>query len=69
MIKTAQLAEMAIVFGNRYRDVYNEVDSGLNEAETLFFKGEYKSALDVSIKAVSLVDENIYRKLLAVYDS
>jgi len=69
MIKTAQLAEMAIIFGNRYRDVYNEVDSGLNEAETLFFKGEYKSALDVSIKAVSLVDENIYRKLLAVYDS
>ena len=69
MIKTAQLAEMAIVFGNRYREVYNEVDSGLNEAETLFFKGEYKSALDVSIKAVSLVDENIYRKLLAVYDS
>lgn len=69
MIKTAQLAEMAIVFGNRYRNVYNEVDSGLNEAETLFFKGEYKSALDVSIKAVSLVDENIYRKLLAVYDS
>ena len=68
MIKTAQLAEMAIVFGNRYRSVYDDVDSGLDDAEKLFFKGEYKMALDISIKAVSLVDENIYRKLLAVYD-
>ena len=68
MIKTAQLAEMAIVFGNRYRVNYDEVDSGLNDAESMFFKGEYKKALDISIKAVSLVDENIYRKLLAVYD-
>ena len=68
MIKTAQLAEMAIVFGNRYRLVYDEVDTGLEDADKLFFKGEYKKALDVSIKAVSLVDENIYRKLLAVYD-
>ena len=68
MIKTAQLAEMAIVFGNRYRVNYDEVDSGLNDAESMFFKGEYKKALDISIKAVSLVDENIYRKLLSVYD-
>ena len=68
MIKTAQLAEMAIVFGNRYRANYDEVDSGLGDAEMLFFKGEYKKALDTSIKAVSVVDENIYRKLLAIYD-
>lgn len=68
MIKTAQLAEMAIVFGNRYRANYDEVDSGLGDAELLFFKGEYKKALDTSIKAVSVVDENIYRKLLAIYD-
>lgn len=68
MVKTAQLAEMAIVFGNRYRSVYDDVDHGLSDAEKLFFKGEYKKALDISIKAVSLVDENIYRKLLAVYD-
>ena len=68
MIKTAQLAEMAIVFGNRYRANYDEVDSGLGDAEMLFFKGEYKKALDTSIKAVSIVDENIYRKLLAIYD-
>lgn len=68
MIKTAQLAEMAIVYGNRYRTNYEEVNSGLNNAEKLFYKGEYKNSLDVSIKATSLVDEEIYRKLLSVYD-
>lgn len=68
MIKTAQLAEMAIVYGNRYRNKYNEVDVGLTNAEKLFYKGKYKESLDTSIRVTSLVDENIYRKLLSVYD-
>ena len=68
MIKTAQLAEMAIVYGNRYRSYYSEVDSGLLDAEELFYKGEYKKALDLSIKTTSIVDSDIYQKLLAVYD-
>lgn len=68
MIKTAQLAEKAIVYGNRYRLYYDEVDAGLSDAEELFFKGEYKKALDISIKSTSIVDEDIYQKLLAVYD-
>ena len=68
MIKTAQLAEMAIVYGNRYRLKYSEVNAGLNDAEKLFYSGKYKDSLDTSIKVISLVDENIYRKLLSVYD-
>ena len=68
MIKTAQLAEMAIVYGNRYSSKYSEVNAGLNDAEKLFYSGKYKDSLDTSIKVISLVDENIYRKLLSVYD-
>ncbi len=68
MIKTAQLAEKAIVYGNRYRLYYDEVDAGLDDAVELFFKGEYKKALDISIKSTSIADEDIYQKLLAVYD-
>ena len=68
MIKTAQLAEMSIVYGNRYRSRYDEVDKGLFDAEIQFFKGNYKDALDISIKATSFVDEDIYKKLLHVYD-
>ena len=68
MIKTAQLAEMSIVYGNRYRAHYEEVDKGLFDAEIQFFKGNYKEALDISIKATSFVDEDIYKKMLRVYD-
>ncbi len=68
MIKTAQLAEKAIVYGNRYRLYYDEVDAGLDDAVELFFKGEYKKALDISIKSTSIADEDIYQKLFAVYD-
>ena len=66
MIKTAQLAEMSIVYGNRYRSHYSEVDKGLFDAEIEFFKGNYKQALDISVKATAIVDENIYQKLLKV---
>lgn len=68
MIKTAQMAEMAIVYGNRYRVRYEEVNQGLLDAEKQFYKGNYREALDVSIKVTSIVDENIYRKLLSIYD-
>ena len=68
MIKTAQLAEMAIVYANRYRSIYEEVDRGLTDAEDKFYRGEYRESLDISIKSTSVVDENIYRKLLSVYD-
>ncbi len=68
MIKTAQMAEMSIVYGNRYRSSYLDVDKGLKEAEKKFYKGDYKNALDISIKATSIVDEEFYRKLLSVYD-
>lgn len=68
MIKTAQLAEMSIVYGNRYRSHYEEVDKGLFDAELQFYKGNYKEALDISIKATSVVDEDISKKLLHVYD-
>ena len=68
MIKTAQLAEMSIVYGNRYRSYYEEVDKGLLDAEAQFYKGNYKEALDISIKSTAIVDEDIYKKLLRIYD-
>ena len=68
MIKTAKLAEMAIVYGNRYRSKFEEVDKGLIDAENAFYKGNYKESLDISIKSTSIVDENIYRKLMSVYE-
>ena len=68
MVKTAKMAEMVIVYGNRYRNSIDEVDKELSDAEKMFYKGNYKEALDISIKATSKVDENIYRKLVSVYE-
>ena len=68
MVKNAQLAEMAIVYGNRYRSSFEDVDKGLSDAEKAFYKGNYKESLDMAIKVTSLVDENIYRKLMSVYE-
>lgn len=62
MIRTAQCAEIAIVYGNRYR-VYDEVSAGLDDARSKFYAGDYKKALDISIKSISIVDSDITNKL------
>ena len=62
MVRMAQCAEIAIVYGNRYRD-YDEVDAGLDDARGKFFAGDYKKSLDLAIRTISLVDEDISKKL------
>lgn len=68
MIQNAQLAEQAIVYANRYRNQFEDVDRGLMDAERAFYKGNYKESLDMAIKVSSIVDENIYRKLMSIYE-
>lgn len=68
MIKTAQLAEMAIVYGNRYRSELREIDKGLENAEMLYHKGSYKDALDVSLSSIELIESDIHDKLLRIYE-
>lgn len=67
MMKTAMFAEMAIVYGNRYRSDIEELNKYLNYAEKLFFSGEYKKSLEVSINSLNKVEEGIYDKLLSLY--
>ena len=67
MIKTAQLAEMAIVYGNRYRSELSEIDRGIDNAEMLYHKGSYKDALDVTLSSIELIEPDIHKKLLHIY--
>ena len=62
MIRTAQCAEIAIVYGNRYR-VYDDVRNGLDDAKKKFFVGDYKKALEISIKSLETVDSEISHKI------
>lgn len=63
MIKASQLSEKMIIYGNRYRSTYNEVDQGLERATMLFYKGQYDQSLEESMNAISLVEENPLDKI------
>ncbi len=65
MIKTAKMSEMAIVYGNKYIPLHEDIEEGINRARNLFFKGDYTSSLKVSVDTIKLVDDNFERKLLA----
>ncbi|MGN0974289.1 MAG: septation ring formation regulator EzrA [Bacilli bacterium] len=68
MIKDAKMSEIAIVYGNRYRSNMPEIDSGLNNAGMLFYKGKYRQALDTAIQTISFIDSNVERRVKEIYD-
>jgi len=63
MIKIVSMAEEMIVYGNRYRSSYEEIDIALTKAEELFRRGKYKDSLDLSMKSLSFVDKNVAEKI------
>ena len=65
--KTARMAEAAIVYGNRYRAVYKDVELGLLKAENAFYKGNFKISLEQAINAINIVEPGIHKKLLEEY--
>ena len=67
LLKTAMFAEMAIVYGNRYRSNFEDTDKNLTYSEILFFKGEYKKSLELTINTINKVEPGIYNKLLNLY--
>lgn len=67
MLKTAMFAEMAIVYGNRYRTNINDLDKNLTYSEILFYKGEYQKSLELTINSLNKVEPGIYDKLLKLY--
>ena len=68
MIRTAKLAEYSIVYGNRYRYKNINIDSGLNHAQNLFYKGSYKKALETSITTIERINPDIRKKVTEIYE-
>ena len=62
IVKSVIACESLITYGNRYRTTYKEIDDALTEAEELFRKGKYKQSMDISMKAISTVDESFISK-------
>ena len=67
IVKTASMAESAIVYGNRYRAINSSIDNGLAKAERLFFKGEFNASLTEAIKSINVVEPGIQQRLLEAY--
>ena len=68
LIKSAQLAENAIIYGNRYRTKKQYIEDGLNKAEILFNKGEYKKSLEITLNTIDIIEPGIHKKLLNLYE-
>ena len=66
-IKTAWMAENAIIYGNRYRVGNKEIDNGLERASVAFMKGNFKLSLENSINAINIVEPGIHKRLLEAY--
>ncbi len=67
MVKTAKLSEMTILYGNRYKPVDKDIETGLDVASQLFFKGNYKKSLETAIAAINIIEPDIYKKMLSLY--
>lgn len=67
--KTAAMAEMAIVYGNRYRSSNKEVEAGLNASSKAFNKGDYKDSLEIVLNTLNIVEPGIHKKLLSKMES
>lgn len=67
IVKTASMAENAIVYGNRYRTINNNINAGLTKAERDFFKGNFKSSLEYAINSINVIEPGIHKRLLEAY--
>lgn len=64
MIVTAGMVEDAIVYANRYRSMFLEVDTELTKAEVLFRNGEYRNALQVAVDILERLEPGKYEELI-----
>ncbi|MDO4197558.1 MAG: septation ring formation regulator EzrA [Erysipelotrichaceae bacterium] len=65
IVGMAIMVENAIVFGNKYRSSYPEIDSELSKAEFQYINGEYTKALKTAISCMeTLFPDNADQKIL-----
>lgn len=62
LVGMALMVENTIVFGNKYRSTYPEVDSELIRAELNFRNGEYTQALTIAMNAIERLNLEGYQQ-------
>ena len=64
VLGTVVMAENTIVFGNRYRSTYDDIDSELTRAELAFRNGEYTQALSMAISTMEKIHPGNYEHMI-----
>lgn len=64
IVGTAIMVENTIVFGNKYRSTYPDIDSELTHAELCFRNGQYTQALKIAIATIEKIHPGTYEKLI-----
>lgn len=64
LVVTAEMVEDSIVFGNRYRSSFLEVNTELTKAEILFRNGEYTKALSTAVDIIEKIKPGSYEQLI-----
>lgn len=68
LVGIAVMVEKTIVFGNRYRSSYPDIDSELTRADLCFRNGQYTKALKICIQCIEKMHPGSYEKLLAKHE-
>lgn len=64
VVGTVVMIENTIVFGNRYRSTYADIDSELTRAELAFRNGEYTQALTMAISTIEKIHPGNYEHMI-----
>ena len=64
VVGTVVMVENTIVFGNRYRSTYADIDSELTRSELSFRNGEYTQALTTAIATIEKIHPGNYESMI-----
>ncbi len=64
LITTAKMVEETIIYGNRYRSSFLEVNTELTKAEILYRNGDYSEALKIAVAIVEKIQPGFNQQLL-----
>ncbi len=64
IVGMAIMVENTIVFGNKFRSSYPEIDSELTRAELCYRNGEYTQALTLAIATIEKIFPNNYEQMI-----
>lgn len=64
VVGTVVMVENTIVFGNRYRSTYEDIDSELTRSELCFRNGEYTQALQIAISTMEKIHPGNYESMI-----